>query len=273
MTGKRSRSNRKSKSRTAIPSQVRRFALFDLRPVLEGEDATLYDDLVTRMYDALAPVDFVEEMYLADVVFLQWELMRWHRLKFNLMQASVHKELRDLLKRQLDYNVYRETFAELLAQILQESLQKNLPEDQARELAYQCADSQQEAVDKVTRLLTATHLDMDRILDDAKDHTAKELVQDYARREPDAVKLVNGLLASHGRTRDDLMVAMLSKKFDEIERIDRQIAIAEARRNVSLREIDRRRAVLGEALRRTLPEVDGEFKMIETTTPKEKNST
>ena len=57
------------------------------------------------------------------------------------------------------------------------------------------------------------------------------------------------------------------EKVDEIERIDRQITSAEARRNVSLREIDRRRAVLGEALRRTLPQVEGDFKVIESRPP------
>ena len=36
-----------------------------------------------------------------------------------------------------------------------------------------------------------------------------------------------------------------------IERIDRLTTIAESRRNSSLREIDRRRAVLGETLRRS----------------------
>ncbi len=94
---------------------------------------------------------------------------------------------------------------------------------------------------------------------------AQELVQEYARREPDAVKRVNELLASNGSTREDLILNKLSEQFDEIERIDRQITVAETRRNISLREIDRRRAVLGEALRRTLPEVEGEFKVIETT--------
>jgi hypothetical protein len=43
-------------------------------------------------------------------------------------------------------------------------------------------------------------------------------------------------------------------------------AIAESRRKSSLREIDRRRPVLGETVRRSVQEVeDGEFKMIEPT--------
>jgi hypothetical protein len=57
----------------------------------------------------------------------------------------------------------------------------------------------------------------------------------------------------------------LSGILDDIERIDRLLTIAEARRNISLREIDRHRAVLGEALRRNLPIEEGEFEVIETT--------
>jgi len=58
----------------------------------------------------------------------------------------------------------------------------------------------------------------------------------------------------------------LPRDLDRIERIDRLISIAETRRNISLREIDRRRMVLGEALRRNLQEVEeGEFEVIETT--------
>jgi hypothetical protein len=62
------------------------------------------------------------------------------------------------------------------------------------------------------------------------------------------------------------MVWRLSSSLDETERLDRLITVAEARRNASLREIDRRRAVLGEALRRNVQEVEeGEFEVIETT--------
>ena len=51
----------------------------------------------------------------------------------------------------------------------------------------------------------------------------------------------------------------------------RLATIAESRRNASLHEIERRRAVLGETLRRSVQEIeDGEFEVIETTPPKEK---
>jgi hypothetical protein len=44
------------------------------------------------------------------------------------------------------------------------------------------------------------------------------------------------------------MAAALRQKFDNIERIERLTTVAETRRNVMLREIDRHGAVLGERL-------------------------
>ena len=70
-------------------------------------------------------------------------------------------------------------------------------------------------------------------------------------------------------TRDRLHQIMadgLTANIDQIERIDRLISIAETRRNASLREIDRRRSVLANALRRNMQQVEeGEFEVIETT--------
>jgi hypothetical protein len=57
----------------------------------------------------------------------------------------------------------------------------------------------------------------------------------------------------------------LPHALDDIERIDRLITIAANRRNGMLCEIDRRRAVLGEALRRKVQEVEGEFEVIDKT--------
>ena len=112
----------------------------------------------------------------------------------------------------------------------------------------------------------AAGLDADQILKMAKAQQAEELAQAYARREPEAIRLVNELLAATGQTMHDFVLRSLPGELDQIERIDRLISIAETRRTISLREIERRRTVLGEALRRSLQEVEeGEFEVIETT--------
>jgi hypothetical protein len=267
MASKRSRWKPKTKSRTSAP-RAQRFAFFGPPPLLEGEDAALYDDFVGRMYAAVKPVDIIDELYLADVVALEWEIMRYRRLSFSLLQASAHDALEEFLKQQLNYEAYVETFEEVLAVILEELLpespEKNRAEE-AKELARQYARSQPDAVKRVKVRLQAAELDADQILKKAKAQKAKELAQEYARREPGAVRLVNELLGSTGRTIHDFVLGALPRNLNQIERIDRLISIAETRRNISLREIERR-TVLGEALRRNLQEVqEGEFEVIETT--------
>jgi hypothetical protein len=72
---------------------------------------------------------------------------------------------------------------------------------------------------------------------------------------------------------DTFMADALAEKLDDIERINRLATITESRRNASLHEIDRRRAVLSETLRRSVQEIeDGEFKVIDATPAKGKNA-
>jgi hypothetical protein len=81
------------------------------------------------------------------------------------------------------------------------------------------------------------------------------------------------MLACEGRTVDSLMAEALADNLDDIERIDRLATIAETRRNACLREIDRRRAVLGEARRLSAQEVeDAEFEVIEPAPTKGKSA-
>jgi len=96
--------------------------------------------------------------------------------------------------------------------------------------------------------LSPTKMDIDTILYRAKARKAEELAQEYMQHKSSATKLVDKLLAGANSSIDALMAGELPDALDNIERIDRLITIAENRRNGMLREIDRRRAVLGEIL-------------------------
>ena len=262
--------SRTNKSKTeiaaaSVPGQAQRLALFGPPPLIEGEDAAVYDQLLARIFAAVKPVDVIDEMFTADVVSLEWEVLRLHRLKWSLIRARGLEFLQDFLAKHLDYDLYSERFVDDLAEILQD----DLPEDQAKEaqmLAYKCARNEADAVDKVNEILAGKRLRLDPILDHAKDHKVKELAQEYARREPGAVTLVHELLAGAGLSMDRFMANALVLKLDDIERIDRLITTAASRRDASLREIERRRAFLGETLRRSVQEIeDGEFEVIEPT--------
>jgi hypothetical protein len=173
----------------------------------------------------------------------------------------------------LGYDLYSQEFADDLTEILQE----NLPEDQAKDaqtLARECAQNKADAIAKVEKILAGIKLNMDQVLDHAKGRKAKELVQEYVRREPDAVNLVDELLTDAGMSMDAFEAKAFANRLDSIERIDRLATIAESRRNASLHEIERRHAVLGATLRRSVQEIEeGEFEVIETTPGQGKNVT
>jgi len=67
--------SRTNKSKTEIaaptaPGRVQRLALFGPPILLDGEDAATYDQLFARICSAVKPVDIIEEIFVADLVFL-----------------------------------------------------------------------------------------------------------------------------------------------------------------------------------------------------------
>src|SRR5215831_970700 len=250
---------RKSESKTEVaaaqvPGQVQRLLLFGPPLLLEGEDAAAYDQLLARFCAAVKPVDVIDEMLTADIVALEWEVLRWRRLKRTLMQEAALKALERFLIDRLvsNYALHEEHFQSYLTEILK----NNFPPEQAEMLAAECAPNTDEANDKLGKVLFRIGLGMNNVLDDARADKAKELAQEYVRGKRDAVTLVNELFTDTGVSMDTFMTKALRKRIDEIERIDRLTTIAETRRNAALREMDRRRAVLGETLRRRVQEIE-----------------
>jgi hypothetical protein len=252
--------SRKSESKTEIaaarvPGQVQRLAVFGPPLLLEGEDGAAYDELVGRICAAIKPADIIDEMFIDDIVSLEWEVLRWRRLKRLLMQEAGLKALENFLAGKLDYDLYSERVADRLTKILQHNLPKEHV-NSAQTLVRDYARNKQHAVDTINEVLAGINLDMGEIQYDARADKAHELVQGYRRGEPAAVTLIHELRTSAGVSMDTFMANALREKIDDIERIDRLTAIAETRRNASLHEIDRRRAVLGETLRRSVQEIE-----------------
>jgi ribosomal protein L12E/L44/L45/RPP1/RPP2 len=84
----------------------------------------------------------------------------------------------------------------------------------------------------------------------------RDLVAEWAARKPRAIKRVKRILESAGLTIDAVMAETLYESLEEVKSIDAMIAMAEARRNAALCEIERHRAALACALRRTLSQVE-----------------
>jgi hypothetical protein len=94
-----SRTRSKSKSMTSAPAS--RLTLFGEPLLLEGEDAAAYDQLLARICAAVKPVDVIDEMLIVDMVSLEWEVLRWRRLKSSLIRTCGLEALEGFLAEHL----------------------------------------------------------------------------------------------------------------------------------------------------------------------------
>src|SRR5258708_8335999 len=175
------------------PARTPSLALLGPRPLIDGEDGTNYDVILEGISADVAPADFVEEIWVRNVVDLVWDNVRLRRLKSQLLQAAAHEGLERLLASVIDWM-------------------------RAGQLSRKGALGDEEAMGEVDRLVGRA-----------------------------------------GLTFDAVMAQTLAARIDDVERIDRLVIIAEARRDAVLREIRSRRAAFGQALRRAGDAIDAEF--------------
>jgi hypothetical protein len=167
-------------------------ALLGPPALLEGEDRVAYEELSSRFYAAVAPLDVIEEMWVRDIVEVTSETLRLRRLKATLMQASAH---------------------EGLAKVLQPLVP---------------------------------------VLD------LRDLVIGWSQRDPAATKKVDEVLKRSGLDQLAISAQTLAVRLETFDRIDLMITRTETRRNLILREIDRRRDILARRLREVSGEIEAE---------------
>jgi hypothetical protein len=93
---------------------------------------------------------------------------------------------------------------------------------------------------------------------------AETLAEGWAANKSEDVAEVNKILTSAGLNMDTVLAQTCALKLSDIERIEHLIALAEARRNAALREMERHRQTLGQQLWRVAPQHD-ETRVIEST--------
>src|SRR5262245_25369386 len=190
----------------SMTSAEARVALFGEPPLLPGEDAAAYHEFLARIRAVVNPVDIIDEMFIADVASLEWQALRWRRLKLTLLQATGLRALEHFLVEQLEsnYALHEEHFESYLAEVLRNELPVDQA-DSAEVLAAECTPNTDDAGDKLNKVLDSVGLDLSTVLDDARTCKAKELLQEYVRQEPDAVTLIHELLSEAGVRIDDFL--------------------------------------------------------------------
>jgi hypothetical protein len=81
-----------------MATKIASLNLFGPPQLIDGEDGRAYQELHERVRLSLEPADIFEEIWVRDIVDLQWEVLRWRRLKSSLMAASAFKGLQRVLE-------------------------------------------------------------------------------------------------------------------------------------------------------------------------------
>jgi hypothetical protein len=82
------------KNVVAAPKRVRNKhaeqpSLFGPAPLIEGEDAAAYNEFLAKISSAVKPKDFLEEIWVRDLVDLSWEALRMRRIKARLLKPAL----------------------------------------------------------------------------------------------------------------------------------------------------------------------------------------
>jgi hypothetical protein len=200
-------------------------------PLIAGEDPAAYDDLLERFTAAIKPTDVLEEMWMRDSVDLTWETQRLRHLKAALLKWIMLEKLSFILE----------------PVELESSDEELEAESSDEELEAESSDEEPPA---------------DELEDESSDYelSTEELAERWAARDPQAIEEVNEQLASKGLTVEDVTARALSAEIENFERMDRMVMNAEARRNAALRELERHRMTLAQALRQASDNViDADF--------------
>lgn len=159
-------------------------------PLQPGEDPVVYEGFRRRITDAVRPRDFIEEIYVRDVVDLTWEARRLRRLKAAFFERralvavkSAVLELfsgveRDMLARvRIDNSTGRDQFERLFSTIgrsrdavMAEMLAANFEFAERIESAIEAVERRRDAVYReIARHRTTLGADLRRAVDEVED--------------------------------------------------------------------------------------------------------
>ena len=69
-----------------------RLNLFGPPPLLEGEDRAAYDELAARVFSAVRPTDFIEEIWARELADVSWSLFRLRRVLASFLSTRVSND-------------------------------------------------------------------------------------------------------------------------------------------------------------------------------------
>jgi hypothetical protein len=79
----------------AISEVLSRAQFFGSPPIIEGEKAKDYQKLLERVFEAIAPADFIEEIWARDLADVTWSMFRLRRSLAAMLNDEVWDKVND----------------------------------------------------------------------------------------------------------------------------------------------------------------------------------
>jgi hypothetical protein len=204
---------------TVSPSQplaptTSRLPHFGPPPLLEGENATAYNELLAAVTGRLKPIDIFEEMWTRDIVDLIWEHRRWRRYRENFINSEVSADLLKILNPLIDVNALHPGRS-FTAQLDRASAK--LTNAAGQDLVKRWAAGDANAIAQVNNLLAHAKMSLDSV------------VARTAARLLDTIANFNRLISSAEWRRDSLLREITRRRasFAQLARQEIESAIPE----------------------------------------------
>ena len=231
--------------RWSIPAETR--ALLGPAPITHLEDGDAYERVLSKMAEAVAPTDFVEWTWLKDIVDLVWEAARARRAKAVRLALARRAAIEIILRADWDPALLAGDLVGIEIERFADQVYRSMAEEKEEEEEEEEGGATEGKFESEDQELAA-------------DPGSEETEGDY---EEDDGETFDEMLARLGLTPDAVDDAAYLVALDTMERLQRLIDNANARRDVILREIDRRRDALGRRMREAVVSsgeiVDAEF--------------
>src|SRR5262249_3884842 len=79
------------------PSAVHDFSFLTKLPLLRSESEREFEQLLSALKDEIQPHRVIEDMYVAEIAIIIWEILRLRRCKMTILNAAFRRALRDLI--------------------------------------------------------------------------------------------------------------------------------------------------------------------------------
>jgi hypothetical protein len=175
---------------TPAAQALSQFPMFGPPPLLKGEDAAAYDELLARVSGNLKPSDIFEEIWVREIADLIWETFRWRRHLASFLATAITKILERILKPIVQNHPEPVPSGTSWSSKLQAA---KMSLDGGQNLATDWAAGNSAAIERVNKLLALAGLTMDKVIAQT---TASEL---------DKIERFNRLIASAEGRRNALL--------------------------------------------------------------------